>query len=139
MTPDFSGTGNWRWTSIDGWKPVLSSARNQASNPDYFPPSPTEMALNLIRAERWAQHEKWGEQNHPDGTGSEWRDDLANKMRRLVQERFANGEGTWLHILFEEVYEAAAETDDDKLIRELTQVGAVCAAWIEAIQRRRQK
>lgn len=92
--------------------------------------------LAEVNRERVAQDARWGEQNHADGTGAPWRTDHANKVRRLCQERFANGEGTWLHILQEEVAEAGAESDEAKLRAELIQVAAVAVAWVEAIDRR---
>lgn len=85
--------------------------------------------------ERVRQDAKWGEQNHPDGTTvgfSGWRD----KAQRQCDERHSAGEGSWLDILLEEVYEAAAEEDPAKLREELVQVAAVTVAWVEAIDRR---
>jgi hypothetical protein len=85
--------------------------------------------------ERLNQVEKWGEQNHPDGTSvgfSAWR----NKARNECDEKHRAGNGSWLDILFEEVYEAAAEEDPARLREELIQVAAVAVAWAEAIDRR---
>jgi hypothetical protein len=44
---------------------------------------------------------------------------------------------TWRDILLEEVYEAFAETDSDRLREELIQVAAVALSWVDAIDRRK--
>lgn len=85
--------------------------------------------------ERVRQDEKWGEQNHPDGSSRVW-SKSADFYRDLCDERHRQGVGTWLDILLEEVYEAAAEEDSTKLRKELIQVAAVAVAWVEAIDRR---
>jgi hypothetical protein len=63
-----------------------------------------------VDAERQRQIAKFGDQHHPDGT--------------------------WMHVLIEEVFEALAEEDPAKLRAELVQVAAVCAAWITDIDGR---
>lgn len=112
-----------------------------------YTPAPT--ALDEIAAERAAQDARWGEQNHPDGTGTNWVDQIkpaygwsgpeaehAAKLARFDCQRAARrGEETWLRILREEVAEAFAETDPAKLRAELIQVAAVACAWVEAIDR----
>lgn len=94
-----------------------------------------ERVLMDVAWERSAQNEKWGEQNWPDGTDP-WFSNNADiyKMRNEVNARY--GAENWLNILEEEVYEAAAETDVERLRKELVQVAAVAVAWIEAIDRR---
>jgi hypothetical protein len=89
-----------------------------------------------IGAERVAQNEKWGEQNHPDGTGNRSQQERAEFARRWCESAFESGYGTWADVLNEEVAEAQAERDPAKLRAELVQVAAVAAAWIEAIDRR---
>lgn len=85
--------------------------------------------------ERVRQEAKWGEQNHPDGTTGVY--GLTRDFYRdLCDQKHRDGKGTWLDILFEEFYEAAAEVDPAKLREELIQVAAVAVAWIEAIDRR---
>lgn len=108
--------------------------------------------LMAVMAERERQDAKWGEQNHPDGTGG-WcvldggallRAPLTGGDRRYEAEEaqadcdLAAREGrlTWRHILLEEVYEALAEDDPARLRAELVQVAAVASAWVEAIDRR---
>lgn len=92
--------------------------------------------LNLILMERQRQDEKWGEQNHPDGSGSDLQRDLAEQERDYCQRAFAAGRGTWRDVLAEEVAEAFAERDPARLRAELLQVAAVAVAWVEAIDRR---
>lgn len=92
--------------------------------------------LDEIRVERENQDAKWGEQNHPDGTGGHGRLRDADQARRECKRQFAEGSGTWLDILDEEVAEAYAEDDPAKLRAELIQVAAVAVAWVEAIDRR---
>lgn len=88
-----------------------------------------------VVTERARQDAKWGEQSHPDGTSEIW-SHKADEFRASCQASFALGHGTWLDILLEEVYEAAAEYDPAALRTELIQVAAVCVAWAEAIDRR---
>ena len=93
--------------------------------------------LNEVRAERHAQHARWGEQNHPDGTGGVGSEDVARLRKTACDEAFDNGQGTWRHILAEEVAEAFAESQPGKLRAELIQVAAIAVQWIEAIDRRK--
>jgi hypothetical protein len=107
--------------------------------------------------ERQAQNAKWGEQNHPDGTGPDRRPlaaldtesatavavpehmtaaTLADVFRRRCQTRFLFRVGTWADILLEELMEALAESDPRRLHTELVQVAAVATQWADAIQRR---
>ena len=88
----------------------------------------------LDEAER--QHVKWGEQNHPDGTGGTTAMHVAEDAKAACARNFAAGEGTWSDILMEEVCEAVAEEDPERLRVELVQVAAVAVSWIEAIDRR---
>ncbi len=113
--------------------------------------------LDELAAERTRQDTKWGEQNHSDGTGTDWRIfgrsadewlaivraalDQSTKRQIAVdlygglRELPATGP-TWLLIALEEAFEAFVETDPAKLRAELVQLGAVVVAWIEAIDRR---
>ena len=104
-----------------------------------------------ISEERDRQDAKWGEQNHPDGTGINWvdtitpafgwKEDAAEHAATLAKkgtDRAANlGRLTFMHILLEEVAEALAETDPKLLRAELIQVAAVATQWVEAIDRRK--
>jgi hypothetical protein len=83
------------------------------------------------------QVDQWGEQNHPDGTGIA--EDAARAERvKVMNDYFVSTKQlTWRDILLEEVYEAFAETDSDRLREELIQVAAVALSWVDAIDRRK--
>ena len=106
----------------------------QPANPSVV----TNRVLSEVLAERIAQDAKWGEQNHPNGTGLNYQRHLADEERNACQAAFRNGRGTWRHVMAEEIAEANAEKDPAKLRAELVQVAAVAVAWIEAIDRRAQ-
>ena len=89
-----------------------------------------------VRAERTRQNAKWGEQNHPDGTGGVMYVAIADEARMDCQRAAAEGKVTWRDILTEEFAEALAEGDPERLRAELIQVAAVAMAWAEAIDRR---
>lgn len=93
-------------------------------------------AIVEILGEREAQDLKWGEQNHPDGTGGEWHARAAVACREACNDAAREGRLTWRDILAEEFEEALAEESPIKLREELVQVAAVAVAWIEAIDRR---
>lgn len=95
----------------------------------------TMNALMEVSMEREAQDVKWGEQNHPNGTGDIQLQDKAKLQRAKTNRLFRTGSGTWRDILEEEVAEALAEHDPQTLRAELVQVAAVAVAWIEAIDR----
>lgn len=99
----------------------------------------TPEVLAEVYDERVAQETKWGEQNHPDGTGLPEDRQHADMARHLCEVAFASGNGSWRHILAEEVCEAFAESDPARLREELVQVAAVAAAWVEAIDRRERR
>ena len=103
--------------------------------------------LEEVAQERLRQVDKWGHQNHPDGTGDVWEmcngrhagwaEEWADDMRRRCQEAPERQWGDlWSLILMEEVAEAFAEEQPDRLREELIQVAAVACAWVEAIDRR---
>lgn len=95
-----------------------------------------EYVLSEIHEERKRQDAKWGEQNHPNGTGTRLDETLAALSRAECQRAANVGSVTYRLILDEEVREAFAESDPAKLRAELVQVAAVAVAWIEAIDRR---
>lgn len=99
-------------------------------------PSATDRVLSEVLAERARQDAKWGEQNHPDGTGHYPETINADVARMARQGAAEGGYLDWLHILREETAEAFAESAPAKLRTELVQVAAVAVAWIEAIDRR---
>lgn len=101
-----------------------------------------------IADERLRQEEKWGEQNHPDGTSSILRfapgtdgwpkntfGELATNCKERTDSAAEFGELTYSDIFLEEVFEAMAESDQSKLREELVQTAAVAVAWIEKIDR----
>jgi len=103
-----------------------------------------------VFAERQRQDAKWGEQNHPDGTGAAERilrhtainldlrtgDELATILRNKCELEALRDRVTWRDIFLEEVFEAMAEDDTKKLRGELIQAAAVAVSWVEAIDRR---
>lgn len=94
-----------------------------------------------IADERVRQDAKWGEQNHPDGTGRHYGlsavpELAADFARQRCDAAFERGSGTWEHILYEEFCEAMAEDDPELLRAELLQVAAVAVHWIEALDQR---
>jgi hypothetical protein len=91
--------------------------------------------LAAIVLEQISQDERWGQQNHPDGTGPRYAV-KADLERARTERAAANGSLTFRHVLAEEVAEAFAEDDPVRLRAELVQVAAVAATWIEAIDRR---
>lgn len=109
--------------------------------------------LNEVLFERARQIKKFGRQDHvpsfdqvllnraggcdPIRMAEEYEVPTANRGRRLCEGAFKRKQGTYAHILIEEVAEAVAECHDEaKLRAELIQVAAVCVGWIEAIDRR---
>lgn len=109
--------------------------RGSAVNP---PPAAVTVCSQVI-AERARQDAKWGEQNHPDGTGGGYRQREAIRLRHECDNAAELGTVTYAHILEEEVAEALAEEDPIALREELLQVAAVAVAWVEAIDRRNIK
>jgi hypothetical protein len=109
--------------------------------------------IDDVLAERARQDAKWGEQNHPNGTGPDTyalgeMDSLTfmelgeaesielRAVATLATDKNArHGTVTWKDILLEEVFEALAESDPAKLRTELIQCAAVAVQWAEAIDR----
>ncbi len=98
--------------------------------------TPTQVVLAEVEQERQTQERKWGEQNHPDGTGREIDRVTAAACRATCQRAAAAGKVSWRHILAEQVYKAFGKPSPDMLRAELVQVAAVACAWVEAIDRR---
>jgi hypothetical protein len=92
--------------------------------------------LEEVAQERLRQIDRFGIQNHPDGTGGTPARSAADWARTKCDENAAAGSVTWRDILREETYEALAETDPVALRTELIQVAAVASAWVEALDRR---
>lgn len=104
----------------------------------------TVAVLGEVLTERGRQDARWGEQNHPDGTGPRvavgvglcHADEAAEWARRACQWAARSDDVTWRRVLDEEHAEAIAEDDPARLRAELLQVAAVAVAWVEAIDRR---
>lgn len=100
-----------------------------------------QRVLEDVAEERARQDAKWGEQHHRDGTGAAYQlrqvPELAvDSAQQRCDRAFAEGAGTWEHILFEEFCEAMAEDDLVRLRAELIQLAAVAVHWIEDIDER---
>jgi malonyl CoA-acyl carrier protein transacylase len=96
---------------------------------------PTVRVLDEVLEERERQEAKWGQQDHPDGTGPSF-ESSAKTYRVRCQRAFNEfGTGTYRDILLEEVYEALVESDKSRLREELIQVAAVAVAWVEKLDR----
>lgn len=113
-----------------------------------FPDTPDSW-IELAEAEQemTRQDGLWGpQQDHQDTGGDPELLDgrlvlYAGRLRFWRRVKAANrstGELGWDNLLFEEVYEAASESDDEKRRVELIQVAALALQWAGAI-RRRQK
>ncbi|WP_193318854.1 hypothetical protein [Nonomuraea phyllanthi] len=92
--------------------------------------------LGDVAAERAAQDARWGMQILPDGTGGEGTVAESDRARCETEAAARDGALTWRHVLAEEVLEAFAETDPERLRAELIQVAAVAVKWCQALDRR---
>lgn len=105
----------------------------------------TAAVLLEVLGERARQERRWGQQNHPNGTGpAAYLPGMFTNpfgyLRGIAQAQVDHaahaGHLTFLEVLLEEVMEAAAEDGSAALRAELVQVAAVAVAWVEAIDRR---
>ncbi|WP_223167374.1 NUDIX hydrolase [Nonomuraea sp. SYSU D8015] len=99
-------------------------------------PGSLARVLGDVAAERAAQDEMWGMQELPDGTGGGRTAADSGRARQETETAAGDGTLTWRHILAEEVLEAFAEADRDRLRAELVQVAAVAVKWIQSLDRR---
>ena len=97
-----------------------------------------EQIVEDVRRERARQDELWGEQNHPDGTGSVWQKQMLADVRKDNAYALQDNKMTWALILLEEVYEVMAEWDPARIEEELDEVIAVAAAWRECLMRKKE-
>lgn len=99
-----------------------------------------------IFAERERQNSKWGEQNHPSvdpDIAEAGKHALCGALgiptedgaKFLCVTADDNKCLTWAHIAVEELSEAVCATNDEERRKELVQLAAVVAAWIENIDR----
>jgi hypothetical protein len=107
-----------------------------------------DIAVEVL-TERHRQDERWGQQDHENGTGpavvvtlipadagAARADNLRTWATARCDRAAHHGDITWEHILLEEVFEALAEDDPARLRAELIQVSAVAQSWVSAIDRR---
>lgn len=111
----------------------------------------THQVLGELAAERGRQHEKWGQQDHPDlPPGLAGKDrvsvfrylgiEMPELLKATVDGHADLGESGWALIALEELAEAVEAAwlgDEDALRTELVQAAAVLVQWVEAIDRRR--
>jgi hypothetical protein len=139
-------------------KQKADTAKRRAENDAKFAAyQRQENVLEAIREERRRQDARWGEQNHPSiclVSAAEGRIlpitssfDVAKvcmdleipfdlRAKRACDARAAAGTVTWAHIAVEELSEAVCSVTDAERRKELVQLAAVVAAWIECIDRR---
>jgi hypothetical protein len=117
------------------------------------PLSSLDAVLTEIADERARQDAKWGEQNHPlvdariptldsprESVASFYMVPTAEWAREECQQAARDSRVTWADILLEEFcefLEAAALGDEMGARAELVQLGALAAAAIEAMDRRK--
>lgn len=92
--------------------------------------------IDTVLKERQRQQEVWGDQVHPDGTGSPSQQSTAHMAKMACDQASARGDVTWCQILTEEVAEAFAEHDRTKLKQELLEAAAVILNWVTALDRK---
>lgn len=106
-----------------------------------------ENVLNEIKDERLKQEAKWGQQNHPIldpilldrppvRMCQEYEIPSENRARQMCETHANRGDLTYMHILMEEVSEAAScGRNTSSLRKELIQVAAVAVAMVESLDR----
>lgn len=99
----------------------------------------TRAVLDDVLAERGRQNAKWGQQDLPNGTGQRGDREAARSAQKACAFAASHGGLTYRHIADEEIAEAFAETDDERLEVECIQAAAVFVQWVEAIRRRRAR
>lgn len=98
----------------------------------------SELAFSVVRRELCDQDALYGSQNWPDGTGLHRADRaLADQARQECDMAIASGRGSWRLLVAEEIAEAFAETDEDRLLLEIPQAMGLLAQWLEALLLRR--
>ena len=123
-------------------------------NPEVTPDECTTVrVLKEVFRERVAQFTQYGTNDSlEDGTGpeEEWLRGCGvnldfrtgREIERLFRAQYEYAERTkargltWMHLVREEVAEAFAEEDPDRLRAELLQVAALCVSWIVSIDKR---
>lgn len=90
--------------------------------------------LNDMLTERQRQIDKFGAQLETPSLPTpnlSWMSE--EDAKRLCNEAFAKGEGSWAHIALEEFCEAVDAPDEESRRVELIQLATVVMGWIEAI------
>lgn len=107
----------------------------------------TDSVLKEVAEERKRQEALWGAQNHHDGTGpltlflgarvpeEHTYADIRSRATDLTEWNSNSGRLSYADIFLEEVFEALAESNQDRLREELVQCAAVAVAWVEKIDR----
>lgn len=105
--------------------------------------------LEDVFAERCRQVDRYGHNvENADGTGPEtrWLLPFTGLSAKEIEADFRaeyedfeeeTGAPTWVHLVREELAEAFAESDPDRLQEELIQVAALCTSWVEKIRSRK--
>lgn len=98
--------------------------------------------IEALLAERKRQDALWGEQDHPDYSGSPAESPALFKRYEVAYKEWnancvKNGTLGWESIFCEEVFEALASETPEEREKELIQVMAVAANWIQSSKRRR--
>lgn len=106
---------------------------------DSFDVARTDRILDEVVDERIEQNKRYGVQIMPDGTGGARWEGLLADAREDFDFAAKNDSLTWAHVLNEEVLEAFAEKDVDRLRAELIQVAAVAVQWVESLDMRRSR
>lgn len=108
----------------------------------------TTAVLQAVRAERTRQVARYGRNTAlEDGSGPATRwllpytshsaADVEQELRADYEDYEEDtGAPTWVHLVREEVAEAFAESDPQRLEEELVQVAALCVSWVETLRRR---
>jgi hypothetical protein len=107
----------------------------------------TRGVLQDVLEERRRQFDRYGTNaDTEDGTGPnvQWLWPFARQSAHQIEEIFRDDylaferhhPVTWAHLVREEVAEAFAESDPERLEAELIQVAALCVSWVEKIRAR---
>jgi len=95
--------------------------------------------VDKIIEERNRQEGLWKEQNWPSVMGYipaiHYNIPSMNEAKETCEERKSIGQLTWTDIVLEEMCEVVEATSDENRIEELTQLSALCIAWIQSIKR----
>lgn len=97
-------------------------------------------AAALVLERRAANLLKWGVQHYPDGT----RNTAFARARRTAAQKAEDAAArnkrlTWATIFNEEAAEALCEVDEEKLLAELGDIGAVVLDWMDDILQRSRR